>query len=184
MDVVGSPLCDRLLCDLRVANIWKFAMRFLLKPSSLIHLGPIIRHASHSCFWYHLVVKQPWPKTLVCETFYIFVCYNIYHEPMPCFCHFMNFSSTFGNTSNVAQDGCGRWVCQGGRCAQVWHAWFLGFHTLGYFPPKSLKRIWCTHSSNLNLNFGMSKKHKICKHPRKLMTPRVRYGHPSRSHIF
>jgi hypothetical protein len=44
----------------------------------------------------------------------------------------------------------------------------MGFHTRMYFPPKSLKCIWCTRSSNLKLNIRMSKKCNICKHTEKI----------------
>jgi hypothetical protein len=142
----------------------------LLKPSSSIHLGQIIRHASllhvfgGTWLWSTHDPKPWYAKRCI-------LCVYTSHIMSPS--HVFDFFATFGKTSNVGQDDGGHWVCQGGRCAQVWHAWFLGFHTSRYFPPKSLKCIWCTQSSNLNLNIQMSKNaiYIYASTPRKLMKP-------------
>jgi hypothetical protein len=90
------------------------------------------------------------------------------NKAMSCFCHFWIFSGNL--RQHLKRRSRWHWarVCQGGRCTQVWHAWFMGFHTHMYFPPKSLKCILYTRSSNLKLNIRMSKKYNICKHTEKI----------------
>jgi hypothetical protein len=166
MASVGSYLHNRMLRDMRGAKIWKFAM--LLAETVLVDPS---RPNNKACKSQRHVFGGTWLwSTHDPKAWYAKICiFCVYTSHIMSPCHvlpFFWFFATFGNTSNVGQDDGGRWVCRGGRCAQVWHAWFLAFHTSRYFPPKSLKCIWCTRSSNLNLNIRMSKKCNIyiCKH--------------------
>jgi hypothetical protein len=135
MAVVGLALRDRLLRDMREANIWKFVM--------ILHETIFIDPSGSN------------------------------NKAMSYFFHFLFFLGNIWQHLKRRSRRQWAWVCQGGWCTQVWHAWFMGFHTHMYFPPKSLKCIRCTRSSNQKLNIRMSKNAIYASTLRKLMKPRV-----------
>jgi hypothetical protein len=98
--VIGLALRDRLLRDMREANIWKFAM--------------------------------PLRKTMLVDPF------GSNNKVMSCFCHFWIFWATFGNTSNIGQDGSGH------EFAKVDRATKYDMHGLWVFTPTCifLQRVW------------------------------------------